>query len=143
MGQTIWIADAHCGDGKRFVVHADEKLTAFLELEATILAAWKYEIPNELYRSGSGSQCKPNLPEPRLKFVLMLMGRNLKNSFVFATLAFLTACQTPQASNQQDRPARTGQSSSPSSQYEVEPISGIQRPFGAPGTFQPGSGRGP
>jgi hypothetical protein len=62
---------------------------------------------------------------------------------VFSTLAFLTACQTPQASNQKDRPARTGQSSSPSSQYEVEPISGIQRPFGAPGTFQPGSGRGP
>ena len=32
--QTIWIADAHRGDGKRFVVRADEKLTAFLELEA-------------------------------------------------------------------------------------------------------------
>ena len=31
-GQTIWIADAH-RDGKRFVVRADEKLTAFLELE--------------------------------------------------------------------------------------------------------------
>jgi hypothetical protein len=30
---TIWIADAH-RDGKRFVVRADEKLTAFLELEA-------------------------------------------------------------------------------------------------------------
>jgi hypothetical protein len=30
-GRTIWIADAHCGDGKRFVVHADEKLTAFLK----------------------------------------------------------------------------------------------------------------
>ena len=28
-GRTIWIADAHCDDGKRFVVHADEKLTAF------------------------------------------------------------------------------------------------------------------
>jgi len=26
-------ADAHRDDGKRFVVHADEKLTAFLELE--------------------------------------------------------------------------------------------------------------
>jgi len=35
-GRTIWIADAHRGDGKRFVVHADEKLTAFLELEAAI-----------------------------------------------------------------------------------------------------------
>jgi hypothetical protein len=34
--QTIWIADAHRGDGKRFVVHADEKLTAFVELEAAI-----------------------------------------------------------------------------------------------------------
>jgi hypothetical protein len=26
-GQTIWIADAHRDDGKRFIVHADEKLT--------------------------------------------------------------------------------------------------------------------
>ena len=32
-GRTIWIADAHRGDGKRFVVRADEKLTAFLKLE--------------------------------------------------------------------------------------------------------------
>jgi hypothetical protein len=22
-GRTIWIADAHCGDGQRFIVHAD------------------------------------------------------------------------------------------------------------------------
>jgi len=35
-GRTIWIADAHRDDGKRFVVHADEKLTAFLELEAQL-----------------------------------------------------------------------------------------------------------
>jgi hypothetical protein len=33
--RTIWIVDAH-RDGKRFIVHADEKLTAFLELESTI-----------------------------------------------------------------------------------------------------------
>jgi hypothetical protein len=33
-GQTIWIADAHRGDGKRFVVRAHQKLTAFLELES-------------------------------------------------------------------------------------------------------------
>jgi hypothetical protein len=38
-GRTIWIVDAHRDDGKRFVVHADEKLTAFLELESTIRAA--------------------------------------------------------------------------------------------------------
>ena len=35
-GRTIWIAHAHRDDGKRFVVHADKKLTAFLELEAAI-----------------------------------------------------------------------------------------------------------
>ncbi len=32
-GRTIWIVDAHRDDGRRFVVRADEKLTAFLELE--------------------------------------------------------------------------------------------------------------
>ena len=35
-GRTFWIADAHRDEGKRFVVHADEKLTAFLELESVI-----------------------------------------------------------------------------------------------------------
>ena len=30
------IADAHRDDGKRFIVHADEKLTAFLQLESAI-----------------------------------------------------------------------------------------------------------
>jgi hypothetical protein len=35
-GRTIWIADAHRGNGKRFVGRADEKLTAFLELKAAI-----------------------------------------------------------------------------------------------------------
>jgi hypothetical protein len=37
-GRTICIADAHRDDGKRFVVRADEKLTAFLELESAIRA---------------------------------------------------------------------------------------------------------
>jgi hypothetical protein len=35
-GRTIWITDAHRDDGKRFIVHAEEKLTAFVELEAAI-----------------------------------------------------------------------------------------------------------
>jgi len=35
-GRTIWIVDARRCDGKRFVVHADEKLTAFLELERAV-----------------------------------------------------------------------------------------------------------
>jgi hypothetical protein len=33
-GRTIWIVDAHRDDGKRFIARADEKLTAFMELEA-------------------------------------------------------------------------------------------------------------
>jgi hypothetical protein len=36
-GRTIWIADAHRDDGKRFIVRADELLTAFVELELAIL----------------------------------------------------------------------------------------------------------
>jgi hypothetical protein len=34
-GRTMWIVDAH-GYGKRFIVHADEILTAFVELERAI-----------------------------------------------------------------------------------------------------------
>jgi hypothetical protein len=40
-GRTIWIADAHRDNGKRFVVRADEKLTAFLEPESAIRAGTK------------------------------------------------------------------------------------------------------
>jgi hypothetical protein len=35
-GRTIWIADAHCDNGKRLVARADEMVTAFLELESVI-----------------------------------------------------------------------------------------------------------
>jgi hypothetical protein len=34
---VIFVANAHRDDGKRFVVRADEKLIAFLELESAIL----------------------------------------------------------------------------------------------------------
>ena len=47
-GRTIWIADAHRDDRKRYVVHADEMLTAFVELEATISG----KCPDD-YRVGS------------------------------------------------------------------------------------------
>ncbi len=39
MGLFIWIVDAHRGDAKRFIVQADEKLTAFVELESAISVA--------------------------------------------------------------------------------------------------------
>jgi hypothetical protein len=35
-GRTIWIVDAHRDDGRRFIVRADEKLTASFELELAI-----------------------------------------------------------------------------------------------------------
>jgi hypothetical protein len=35
-GRTIWITGAHRDDGKRYVVRADELLTAFLELERAV-----------------------------------------------------------------------------------------------------------
>jgi hypothetical protein len=34
--RTIFVVDAHRDDGKRFVVHADDKLTAFVELESAV-----------------------------------------------------------------------------------------------------------
>jgi hypothetical protein len=41
-GRTIWIADAHRDDGKRFIVRADELLTAFVELERQVLTVTFY-----------------------------------------------------------------------------------------------------
>jgi len=35
-GRTIWIADAHRGDRKRYIVRANEIPTAFIELESVI-----------------------------------------------------------------------------------------------------------
>jgi hypothetical protein len=37
-GRTIWIADAHRGDGRRYIVRADEILTAFIELASALEA---------------------------------------------------------------------------------------------------------
>ena len=49
-GRTIWIADAHRRDGKRFVVHADEKLAAFLELEICDLHLRRIGVtPGEIF----------------------------------------------------------------------------------------------
>jgi hypothetical protein len=44
-GRTIWIVDAHRDNGKRLVRRADEKLTAFLELESAIRAAETCQNP--------------------------------------------------------------------------------------------------
>jgi hypothetical protein len=41
-GKTIFVADAHRDDGRRFIVHADEKLSAFVELERQVLTVTFY-----------------------------------------------------------------------------------------------------
>jgi hypothetical protein len=41
-GRTIWIVDAHRGDGRRFIVRADEKLSASVELEREVLTVTFY-----------------------------------------------------------------------------------------------------
>jgi hypothetical protein len=37
-GRTIFVADAHRDGNQRFILRADEKLTAFVELESAIRA---------------------------------------------------------------------------------------------------------
>jgi len=41
-GQTIFVADAHRDDEKRFVAGADEKLTAFLQLERVTRESFRF-----------------------------------------------------------------------------------------------------
>jgi hypothetical protein len=41
-GRVLYKADAHRDDGKRFVVRADEKLTAFLELEKVTRESFRF-----------------------------------------------------------------------------------------------------
>lgn len=41
-GRTTWIVDAHRGDGRRFILHADKLLTAFVELERQVLTVTLY-----------------------------------------------------------------------------------------------------
>jgi hypothetical protein len=40
--RTLWIVDAHRGDGRRFIVRADDKLSAFVELERQVLTVTFY-----------------------------------------------------------------------------------------------------
>ena len=43
-GCTIWLADPQRDDGKRFVAHAEEKFTAFVELESAVCARGKSDL---------------------------------------------------------------------------------------------------
>jgi hypothetical protein len=41
-GRTIFVADAHRDNGKRFVARSDEMLTAFLELERVTRESFRF-----------------------------------------------------------------------------------------------------
>jgi hypothetical protein len=41
-GRTIWIVDGNRDDGQRFIVRADDKLSAFVELERQVLTVTFY-----------------------------------------------------------------------------------------------------
>jgi hypothetical protein len=74
-GRTIWIADAH-RDGKRFIVRADEILTAFLELDSAIRPK----------RDRSSFSNKPAATHPALwlmdvESLAKMSKRNYKSSF--------------------------------------------------------------
>jgi hypothetical protein len=66
-GRTIWIAGAHLDDGKRFVVLAEEKLTAFMGLESTTRGAL---VPGDL-----AAQCTKEIRSFQLTMKMMLLVR--------------------------------------------------------------------
>jgi hypothetical protein len=85
-GRTIWIVDAHRGDGKRFVVHADEKLTAFVELESAISACgeliWKVgeifakpSVAKRMSNQAAPSAALDVLLRPDSKLLLWVVGK--------------------------------------------------------------------
>jgi hypothetical protein len=41
-GRTIWFVEPRRNDGRRFIVHADEMLSAFVELERQVLTVAFY-----------------------------------------------------------------------------------------------------
>ena len=49
--RTIWIVDAYRDDGKRFIVHADEKLSALLNLKES---AAKHSARSTLWATSRG-----------------------------------------------------------------------------------------
>jgi hypothetical protein len=65
-GRTIWIVDAHRGDGKRFVVRADEKLTAFVELESACACGEWLDKPWPV-KAGSAARHSHTISDGRSK----------------------------------------------------------------------------
>jgi hypothetical protein len=56
--RTIWTADAHRGDGKRFIVRAYKKLAAFLELEAELNSVEHIASVHEVEQDGLSTRAR-------------------------------------------------------------------------------------
>ena len=69
-GRIIWIADAHRGDGKRFVVRADDKLNAFLELERAVCIDL-LSLAVESTEGKTGEWCARDRGEKRNRIALL------------------------------------------------------------------------
>jgi hypothetical protein len=65
-GRTIWIADAHRDDGKRLVLHADEKLTAFVKFESAhgkrAASPTESDSDRRTHAKNSGAELLPGKP---------------------------------------------------------------------------------
>ena len=59
-GRTIWIVDAHRGDGRRFIVRADEILSAFVELEREVLTVTFYLESRHRVNGCKSSRTRPH-----------------------------------------------------------------------------------
>src|SRR5207244_10699439 len=88
--RTIFVTDAHRGDGKRFVVSADEKLTAFLELESAIRGCGEFEVRGFLE---TGRWPRPPANSARRPIQGFYFGRF---STVYSTVGQNFRCKTTQ-----------------------------------------------
>jgi hypothetical protein len=83
---------AHRGDGKRFVVHADEILTAFLELESVIQGcnSWKIVAQNSK-QAGWNCGCVSSTDQKGRQFWVAAAERDGAGRFVVHADELLTA----------------------------------------------------
>jgi hypothetical protein len=64
-GRIIFVANAHRDDGKGFVVHPDEKLTAFIDIEAAIRAVAYHLSSASAFKTLQATTAKLVLPPPQ------------------------------------------------------------------------------
>jgi len=98
-GRTIWIADAHRDDGKRFVARANEKLTAFIELESAIwqrVNDWE-SIADDLKKAGWTSGCISSTDRNGRQFWVVAAEREDAVRFILQADGVLTAFMELQA----------------------------------------------